>query len=440
MLVAYAAMTNAPPVAGQNRRVAASPFPKLNACETIELVDPTREAATNIAKGDLRPFTVYGLTSPDAPGIICPDNQYHRLQSRGGTLVSDMSVCGRGHSASNADPAAMEAYNRALGASPAFQQSTGCRAATYCESRYVKRPAHLIATKLDPACPNEPGILSSIAGRGSAADLGAALSAYDGKSPRGKDLLTGALVAALESSNQVNAKILVAAGADINGRLRAPKDAAKPWGPSPLAALYSRDPKRADRLDMARWLLAHGASFINPRAHEALKSAVTWSERASVDLLIKGGASPNGALSRAELDSRAAGNIGTVVNDAFETPFYASIAHAAAFGERVPEDTLAIAVRLYRAGGRYRAGLGDVFGRRSDPRALSVLLAAAHREGRLKEVATRIERGMSNLAASGGSSDAQRRTLDFVRAALACPTIRPVAMEDRIKLCSTGEV
>ena len=423
--------------------------PAPRTCDTVRLDDPARQAAINAAAGDLRVFTVHGFTPGDAPGVFCPKGDYLRLSSRGGTLVSDTpDVCG-GHGFSNAPRAKMEAYNGAMAATPAFQKATGCRPATYCETKY-KHGYHPAVPELDERCPNQPSNLAAFASRSSPEQLRAALSRFDTRSAAGRDALTLALIEALEAARWDNAKLLAVAGAEINGQARAAKGPR--WLESPLATVFSQTTDEAGRVGMARWLIERGADFSNPEAQRALKWAALAGDLPAVEFLLKAGASPNGALDKATLDREARADIRTTHSAGPDTPFYAALESALrgrgrstpadrAWAHREERAAKAVAVRLYLAGARFQSGaIYNNIHQNLDTDAISILLATAHRDGRLYEVLARLQEGLRLPQASREDSADRREMEAFVAALAACPTIRPRAETYRVKLCATGVV
>lgn len=428
---------------------AQSAFPKPGACEKIEIGDPAQEAARNVAKGDLRPFTVFGFTPGDAPGILCPAGDYSRLVSRGGTFVSDIpDACG-GYSFSNADPGKMRAYNEALAATPQFRKATGCRPASYCEERYGKHGAYGRDVKLDPKCPAEPAVFIAIARDGSMADLRAALGAYRAQGAADRDLLTAALGAAAGRANWDNMKLLAAAGADVNGRLARP--AAGTRNEAPLLAVFNQNDDRARKVEMARWLIARGATVAKSNAHMALTWAASSNDVEGVAFLLAAGASPNGGMPKAELDRLAKGPIesagggyGYGLNG-----FYAALEQALLQrAERTPTEAAWAAaerrkaeinaVRLYRAGGRFIVGTTyDRLHETPNLNAASILLAAAGREGRMDDVLRRMLENVGRISAPTPSQAELKRYLEAVR---DCPKRRETVKEDHVRLCASGTV
>jgi len=425
----------------------------LPTCERITLTDPASLAKANIAKGDRRPFTVFGFTQNDVPGVFCPSGDYD-MQSRGGTFVSDMpDACGA-MVASVADPKQMLIYNRTLAADPEFQRITQCRPSTQCEERYRKRPSG--RQTRDPECPAEPQLLSDVAARGSVLELQATLNDFTERSPANRDAKTAAFVAALGAAKWANADVLIKAGADLDGRGYAePK---RPWLGSPLAAIFNQNQDKSSKLDRARWLFASGATLANPAANDALKWAAASNDTASVRFLLAKGALPNdnparypdGYHERMFTGSIESAGGGPGYGD---TPFYMALEEATRnWARRTPEEIAYAeterrtgrinAVILYRAGGRFIVGpIYNGLRRSPDLKVASILFAAAHRAGRLEDLTNRIlyPNGKDKPLSLGDTAD-ERAFVSYVRAVQACPRLRPLPRVDDIKLCATGAI
>ncbi|BBE34991.1 ankyrin repeat domain-containing protein [Sphingosinicella microcystinivorans] len=415
-------------------------YPAIAMCRTIGLSDPEREAKENITRGDLRPFTVYGYWAQDVPGVFCPNGKYP-IDKRGGTYVSDIrDACGQ-MSFSTAPPEKMKAYNRILAAQPRFQEITGCRPATYCEERY--RKGMPVAAVQDPRCPGEPAVLFRIAQQGETAALTEALKDFSDRDPQTRDAITAAFLAALRRGKLENAERLLAAGADINGRVHDTHPNGRKWFDSPLSAAMSVTESSEKRIAIAQWLFGHGLNFSNPRTHQAL-SAVAHDDVKMVEYLLSKGASPNGMASKEELDRTANGNIATADTPGNGRPLYAAIRHALQRrGRDTPRDKAWAddeqrkaemnAVTLYSAGARFSVDskFEDELRVMPNIHIASVLLAAAHREGRLIELMDRL------MPSKGEQWEELRQYFQKVR---ACKTIRPVARVDHIKLCAYGDV
>jgi hypothetical protein len=441
---------------GQPRGTQSSPlnphgFPKIKACKSISLDDPAREARENISRGDLRPFTVYGFTQGDVPGVFCPSGSY-ALESRGGTFVSDMpDACG-GRSFSNAPADKMEAYNRTLASNPRFQQITGCRPSTYCEERY--RKGYSTISQRDPKCPAEPRILIGVAASGSAADLKSAIADFSDRSPKSRDALTAAFIASFGRARWENAELLLRAGADVNGRAFDTYPDKRKWLGSPLEALFNQNGDKEQQIERARWLFAHGADFSNPGSHQALTWAASSNDIDAVNFLLSRGASPNGTIPKNEQDHLALEDIETA-GGGYDgrTPFYQAIGQAAdKWARQTPEEAARAdaerrkgrinAVTLYKAGGRFVVGsVYDELRRKPDIKVTSILLAAAHREGRMKDLIDRILYPNGRDAPfNSGASEGERALVAYLREVASCEDIKPVPMEDHVKLCRRGKV
>ena len=100
------------------------------------------------------------------------------------------------------------------------------------------------------------------------------------------------------------------------------------------------------------------------------------------------------------------------------------------------------AVTLYQAGGRFAVGMVyDELRRSPDEKVASILLAAADREGRLKELIDRILYPAGHgVALDPGRTDGERALVVYLRKVEACPAIRPAARRDYIKLCPSSDV
>lgn len=415
-------------------------YPKTAICATISLDDPIAEAKRNIAKGDLRPFTAYGFTPGYVPGIFCPSDSYS-MDSRGGTFVSDMpDACG-GISFSNAAPDKMEAYNRVLGANPRFEEITGCRASTYCEEKY--RKGYAAANARDPLCPGEPAILARIGQDGSTAALLDALQDFTDNSFKSRDAKTVAFAKALGRAKWANAEELLRAGADVNGRAFDTYPTKRQWLESPLGAIFNQNGDIANQLPRAKWLFENGADFSNPGAHQALTWAAFGNRVDAVAYLLSKGASPNGGISRGDQDRCAQASIESAGSACSGTPFYVALNQAqllyttdtpAAIAYADEQHRLARinAIALYRAGGRFSAGVGyDNLRGKPDTKVISILLAAAFREGRAKDV---IDRMLSGAATARNPAE-QRELIKFLRAVGTCPAIQPIVKDDYVHLC-----
>lgn len=443
----------AQPLGDRGGRLNPHGFPQIAACETISLNDPVAEAAANIAKGDLRPFTVYGYTEGDVPGLFCPSGDYH-MESRGGRYVSDIpDACGT-HSFTNAPDKAMWAYNRALAEDQKFQEITGCRPATYCEERY--RKGYSGAIERDPQCPREPSILSSVAEQNDPAKLKEVLKDFEDGSSGSRDAITSAFIRAINRARWPNAEILLDAGADINGRLRDDKLNGQKWMRSPLAEVFNQNGDTENKIHRAKWLFANGANFSNPHAHGALSVAASSNDVEAVNFLLEKGASPNGDYPKEELDRLAKGNISSA-GGGFgypSTPFYAAIYGAARSWGRRTQDEKAhadaehrkgrtIAITLYRAGGRFAVGgFYDELRHKPDIKLASIILAAAHREGRLDDLVERLlyPNGRERPALPDDASFNQKNFIAYLQKVEACSVVRPVSKGDYMKLCAYGDV
>ena len=428
-------------------------FPALATCQSIALADPAKEARVNIAKGDLRPFAVYGFTQGNILGVYCPSQRYP-MDYRGGTFVSDVpDACGH-NVFSNARPDRMEAYNRVLAADPRFQKITGCRPSTYCEERYGK--VYFSAVKRDPRCPAIAPLLARVAESGTHDDLVEALGDFRDRSPKSRDAITKAFLNALLRAKWENAAMLLAAGADVNGRAFDAYPDKREWLGSPLAAVFNQNGDTKGKIPRARWLFAHGLTFANPQAHQALTWAASSNDVDAVIFLLSRGASPNGPFPKDELDRLAKGAISSAGGSYSYgmTAFYAALDQATLNRSRdSPEDRASAdsaehkarinAVTLYRAGGRFIVGKSyDNLRQRPDIKVASILLAAAHREGRMADVIDRVlySSGGPRRPAGSIAASAELALVAYLRNVEACPLIRPVPKGDHIKLCAEGDV
>jgi hypothetical protein len=426
-------------------------FPALATCQSVALTDPAKEARANIAKGDLRPFAVYGFTQGNILGVYCPSRRYP-LDYRGGTFVSDVpDACGH-NVFSNAPPDRMEAYNRVLAVDPRFQKLTGCRPSTYCEERYGK--VYFSAVKRDPRCPGIPLLLTRVAESGANADLVDALADFRDRSPKSRDAITSAFIAALSQAQWANAETLLRAGANINGRAFDTYPDKREWLGSPLPAVFNKNGDTAIQIARARWLFANGLTFTNPQAHQGLTLAAASNNVDAVTFLLARGASPNGPFSKEEMDRLAKGDIRSAGGGYGHgmTAFYAALDQAISnWSRETPEDRAYAdaaelkarinAVTLYRAGGRFIVGKSYNLRQHPDIKAASILLAAAYREGRMADVIDRIlySSGPGRPAGSSGANEELALAI-YLKTVKACPVIRPVPKSDHIKLCAKGDV
>lgn len=421
-------------------------------CESIDLDNPEEEARQNIAKGDLRPFTIFGFGKADVPGIFCASGNYN-LEARGGTYTSDIpDACGGDVSYSHAPPKKMEAYNRALGADKKFQQISGCRPSTYCEERYGKGWSG--ATERDPRCPANHEILLRVAERGTSDKLAEVLADFDARIPHSRDAITQAYLGAIAQAEWSNVEMLLKAGADINGRARSPETAKRRWLGAPLPQAFNRNENADKILERVSSLLRRGANFDNPGNHMALSSAAASNDPEAVRFLLDKGASPNGAMTREDLDRSAKGSIASAGSGFPQTPFYTAIRQAR---QRWSRDTLSDidhaerekrkgrenAVALWQAGGRFLVGSGyDALREDPDIAVASIYFAAAHREGRLQDLAERLlyPNGTEKRANPANATPEQLRFITYVQAVRACRFISLRPQRDRVKLCAYGDV
>ena len=135
------------------------------------------------------------------------------------------------------------------------------------------------------------------------------------------------------------------------------------------------------------------------------------------------------------------------------TPFYEALGAAKdKWVRRTPEEIAYAdneqrkarinAVALYHAGGRFFVGMVyDELRRKPDLKIASILLAAAHREGRMKDLIERIlyPNGRDSPF-NPGSTDAERALIAYIRKVEVCRAIQPVPKGDYVKLCSDGEI
>lgn len=428
-------------------------LPQIEACKSIDLADPVAEAKANIAKGDRRPFTVYGFTPRDVPGVFCPHGDY-QMESRGGIFVSDVpDACGQ-HSFSNAPPDAMQTYNRTLAADPKFREITGCRPATYCEEQY--RKGNSWPKERDPKCPGEPEVLSRLAQQSDADKLTEALKDFADGSPRSRDAVTVAFLGAIGRAKWQNAEILLRAGADVNGKAYASYSDAREWLGSPLEAIFNQNSGVAAKIPRARWLISRGADFRNPASSRALLWAASGNDVEAVNFLLAQGASVHGGYPEEELDQLAKGDIRSAGGGYgyAQTPFYAAIRQATLdWAQRNPKEIAHArsenrkgrinAVTLYRAGGRFSVGTNyDELRRKPDIKVASIILAAAHRDGRLADLIERLlyPNGPERPILPPDASPELEGLIAYLQTVDACPTIRPKPMTDYVKLCVSGTV
>lgn len=428
-------------------------YPKLASCQSTQLDHPEAEAKANIARGDLRPFAVFGFTPGDIPGVFCPSGNYRTdgrdgIDSRGGTFVSDVpDACGS-HSFSNAPRNRMEAYNRTLAADRRFQKITGCRPSTYCEEKYRKGFGDPKAA--DPKCPAEPRILYGVARQQPSTELVDVLKEFRSRTPRSRDAITDAFIGALQQAKWDNARLLLAAGADINGRaINAYPDNRK-WLPSPLAAALDQNIDQKAKGPMVKWLLSKGADFSNPEAYKALNWAASENNVEAVAQLLARGADPNGGLPKKMQDIYAQAAIPSEAAYSYgPSPLYSAIYQAMLYRrsasnsahEKLHRAEINVVV-IYRAGGRFVANRA-VSELREQPNLniVSVLLAAAHREGRLRELIDYMMLSDSDgFSFSSYDREQRKALLWYLEQVKNCKDIRPVPEIDHVKLCTGGNV
>ena len=428
-------------------------LPRIAMCEKIPLDDPVAEAKSNIARRDRRPFTVYGFTVGEVPGVFCPNGDY-RMESRGGLFVSDIpDACGA-YSFANASPEAMERYNRILAADPEFQKITGCRPSTYCEERY--RKGYSGATERDPRCPGERDVLIHVAQQADSAKLVEVLQDFRDGSPSSRDALTAAFIEAIGRAQWKNAELLLGAGADINGKAKDSYPDKRKWLGSPIFAAFNQNSDRASQIERTRWLIARGADFSNPEASRALWAAAFGNDVDAVNYLLAQGASVHGGYPEDDLDRLAKGDIRSAGGGYgyAQTPFNAAIGQAVHRWAQRTEEEIAHAdaehrkgrinaVTLYQAGGRFIVGTYyDELRQEPDIKVASIILAAAHREGRLDDLIKRLiyPAGGESPIPPKDASPELRELIEYLKAVEACPLIRPRPMKDHVKLCATGDV
>ncbi len=273
-------------------------------------------------------------------------------------------------------------------------------------------------------------------------------------------MLTAALTTALSWEKWEAAKILLEAGADSNGQpYSAEQQAIGPWMESPLAAIFGHGNRffgdadnHAVELEMAELLFRHGATFRNPKAQWALIGATASGNLEGALFLLKAGASPNGMLTPSELEELAHGNIRSAGHgwDYARTAFYEALEGALRVHN---QDTSAarswagdqkrkariLAVHFLEAGGRFIVGkiYDNEIQRDPDVDVISILLAAAHREGRLQELAARLVEGLEleRKTDTPERAAARRDASAYVRSVLVCPSIRPRSAVDHMELC-----
>ena len=307
----------------------------------------------------------------------------------------------------------------------------------------------------DPRCPAEPEVLARVAERGSWIALAEAVRDFEDRSPISRDALTTAFVRALGHAKWKNADLLLRAGADVNGRAFGVYADKRQWLGSPLEAIFNQNEDRKGTIDQARLLFARGANFNNPGAHQALTWAVSGNDVDAVRFLLAKGASPNGPLSKEELDRLALGHIQSAGGGPGYgmTPFYSALQQATlrwvrhtpsekAHADAERRKGRVNATILYSAGARFVVGLiYDDLRREPDIKVASILLATAHREGRLRELIERI------LYPSGGHDPMdpgrtaeERALVAYLRKVDRCADIRPVPRGDYIQLCRSGDI
>ncbi|MEO0698604.1 MAG: hypothetical protein AAFY81_02675 [Pseudomonadota bacterium] len=428
-------------------------LPGIPTCKKIDLSDPQALAKANIAKQDRRPFMIYGFTRGTAPGIFCPSGEY-TMDRLGGTFVSDIpDACGA-HSFSNAEPEAMTEYNRILAADSAFQKITGCRPANVCEERY--KYGGYGTKQRDPECPGNLKVFNSIAVQGQPGALKAALQDFADGTPASLDAITTGFINALRSAKWENAEILLAAGADVNGTLKAKDqtshdDRSTPQGvDSPLAAVFYQSFDKQARIERARWLMEQGADFSNPAAAGALRFAARSEDEAAVAFLLDRGVPVSGDFPAERLDARLTGDIANNQRlSAPQTPFSTAIRTAIVPRSvsspeaiaKVAEERAAarrIAVTLYENGARFLPN-DYATNLRIEPqiKPASILLAAAHRDGRFDELIEALihPNGRDKPAYPANSSDKLKEFIGYLEALKVCDRIDPRPMGDHVKLC-----
>jgi hypothetical protein len=80
--------------------------------------------------------------------------------------------------------------------------------------------------------------------------------------------------------------------------------------------------------------------------------------------------------------------------------------------------------------------------REPDIKVASIILAAAHREGRLKDLIERLlyPSGREHPILPPDASPELKGLIDYLQEVDACPTIRPKPLTDSVKLCAIGRV
>ena len=228
-------------------------------CVTVDMPDPVAAAQERISQGDRRPFKVGGFVHrPDIPGMVCTSESIQgAIPPRGGSFVSDIpDVCGGKRSFHNVPPASAALYNQTLAADPVFQRITQCRPTDVCEQ--IERTFNP-KSGFQPQCAASHVILGRLASFGETNQFERALKAYPKETREQRDGLTQALNQAISLGRMDRAKALVAAGADVHGKLSTGERTM-----NPLYQVFNQNSNKPDKISMATWLISKGADFTNP--------------------------------------------------------------------------------------------------------------------------------------------------------------------------------
>jgi hypothetical protein len=229
-------------------------------CVALDMPDPVAAARERISQGDRRPFKIGGFVHrPDIPGMVCADESIQEaMPARGGSFVSDIpDVCGGDRSFHHVPPTSAALYNQTLAADPVFQRVTQCRPTGVCEQ--IERTFDP-KSGFQPQCAASQVILGRLASYGETDQFERALRAYPKATREQRDGLTQALMQAISRGRMDRAKALVAAGADVRGRLSTGE-----MTMNPLYQVFNQNDNKPEKISMATWLISKGADFTNPR-------------------------------------------------------------------------------------------------------------------------------------------------------------------------------
>lgn len=422
---------------------------------------PARQAALEaIRTRDYRVFAVSGFFSRTVAQIHCPDPAaYARLQARGGVYYSDVVGAPPAWTPQTLRQPQMEDFNRTLAADPGFQQATGCRAPTPCESRYETAGVD-IAPVLDPRCLRNSALLVAIAARGSPEDLRRMLRA--GADPNGDANHAGEPLRQATYFGRVEqVRLLLDAGAKTtahNGRSlvtvalqRQRTGAVLPLidlllanGAAPTGACNGEDPLTLAALAgdlpiVERLLSAGAAASLACESASPMRAAVSASHDDVVARLIRAGAPVDGAVPAAPTDCTLGLGMAWDAHDGAVGPFCAAVRADLRTGQaheepRRTDERLAarkMAMILYRAGAK-SVPAGDLAALWRDPdwRMLSIVIAAARQAGREPET-------IDHLLASAPADVADPVGLRWLQAIRDCPDRIADPQEDHVRLCRT---